>query len=78
MYFRVIEMMWNLYEDEDFDSYYVLKYDTGNGEKYFFTARIAVSSAGLAHQFNTLRSVKQCIKRCKITDYRIEKIKRKN
>lgn len=63
---------------DDFDSYYVLKIKSEHGDKYFFTERMAVRDVGLAHQFNTLRSVKRIIKRCGLQNYKIEKRKRTN
>ena len=69
-------MRYDITEDEAFDSYYVLKIMTEQGEKFFFSSRLFVQDIGLAHQFNTLRSAKRCMKRCSPYHCSIQKMKR--
>lgn len=69
-------MHYSITEDEEFDSYYVLKISTDDGERYYFSSRLFVCDIGLAHQFNTLRSVKRCMKQCKGFCCSILKLKR--
>ena len=69
-------MNYGIIEEDEFDSYYVLKIMTDGGVKYYFSPRLFVSDLGLAHQFNTLRSVKRCMKQCKGFCCSILKLKR--
>ncbi len=68
----------NIWEsnDDDFDSFYVLKVLTTEGEKYYFSPRLFVRDIGLAKKFNTVRSVRRSVKLCGIERYVIEKYKR--
>ena len=69
--------MW-LVDDDEFDSYYVIKILDDLGDKYFFSTRIFVNSMGLAKKFNTLRSAKRSVKLIGNIDCIIEKVKRNN
>lgn len=69
--------MW-LFDEEDFDSYYVIKICDECGDKYFFSVRTFVSDIGLAKKFNTLRSAKRSIKLLENQSCKIEKLKRNN
>ncbi len=69
-------MHYGITEEEEFDSYYVLKILTDGGEKYYFSSRLFVQDIGLAHQFNTLRSAKRCMKQCSTYCCSILKLKR--
>ncbi len=64
--------------DEEFDSYYVIKVLSGEGNKYFFSARMFVNSVDFARKFNTIRSAKRSIRLIPDEICAIEKIKRNN
>ncbi len=67
-----------LIEEDDFDSYYVIKITGKYEEKYFFSVRTFVKSIDLAKKFNTLRSARRSVKMLKDFECKIEKIKRNN
>ena len=67
-----------LIDEDEFDSYYVIKISEDFGDKYFFSVRTFVKSIDLAKKFNTLRSAKRSAKLIGDFNCIIEKFKRNN